>query len=111
MDHRERMVVPEDHDRAGTESSLMNTPSWHRVKEIIEAVLARPGAERRALILKMCGEDASLQAEVESLLAAIEQASNFIEGRAFNASSFGSFAGWIPDLGQRALEAGSFLGP
>ena len=89
----------------------MDTPSWHRVKEIIEAVLARPGAERRALILKMCGGDASLQAEVESLLAAIEQASNFIEGHAFNASSFGNFAGWIPDLGQRALEAGSFLGP
>src|SRR6185295_4158821 len=87
MDHRERMAVPQDYDRAGTESFLMETPSWHRVKEIIEAVLARAPAARAALILEMCGDDASLRAEVESLLAAIEEASRFIERPALQSLS------------------------
>ena len=35
----------------------MDTPSWHRVKEIIEAALARPAAERAAFVLRQCGDD------------------------------------------------------
>jgi len=79
MAHRERLAVPQDYRRVGAESALMDTPSWHRVKEIIEAALARPAAERAAFVLRACGDDTSLRTEVESLLAAMEQAGNFIE--------------------------------
>jgi eukaryotic-like serine/threonine-protein kinase len=91
----------------------MDAHSWHRVKEIIEALLARAPAERAASIQQMCGDDASLRAEVESLLAAIEQSGNFIEQPALQSQSFSaSFpAGWIPDLGTRALQSGDSLGP
>jgi eukaryotic-like serine/threonine-protein kinase len=91
----------------------MDTPSWHRVKEIIEAVLARAPAERAATIQQMCGDDASLRAEAESLLTAIEQAGNFIERPAFQSQSLSAAfpAGWIPDMGQRALEPGNAFGP
>ena len=91
----------------------MDTPSWHRVKEIIEAALARPAAERAAFVLRMCGDDTSLRTEVESLLAAIEQAGNFIEQPALQSMSLSAAfpAGWIPDLGRRALEPGNSVGP
>ena len=91
----------------------MDTPSWHRVKEIIEAALARPAAERAAFVLRMCGDDTSLRAEVESLLAAIDQAGNFIEQPALQSMSLSAAfpAGWIPDLGRRALEPGNSVGP
>ena len=92
---------------------MIDTPSWHRVKEIIEGVLQRAPAARAATIQQMCGDDAFLRAEVESLLEAIEQASNFIERPAVQSQSFSASlpAGWIPDLGRRALEPGNALGP
>ena len=91
----------------------MDTPSWHRVKEIIEAALARPAAERAAFVLRVCGDDTSLRTEVESLLAAIDQAGNFIEQPALQSLSLSAAfpAGWIPDLGRRALEPGNSVGP
>ena len=90
----------------------MDTSSWHRVKEIIEAALARPPAERSRFVLQVCGDDSSLQAEVESLLGAMEQAGNFIERPPLQSLSLSSVfpAGWIPDLGGRALEPGNSLG-
>ena len=90
----------------------MDTPSWHRVKEIIATVLSRPPAERASFILRICGDDVALRAEVESLHDAIEQASNFIERPAFGSlpPSVAMPAGWIPDLGRRALEPGRSLG-
>ena len=83
---------------------MIGTPSWHRVKEIVEGALARSPEERAAFILENCGSDPSLRTEVESLLAAIDQAGNFIEQPALP-------NGWIPDLGQRALEPGNSVGP
>ena len=90
----------------------MDTPSWHRVKEILATVLSRPPAERSPFILQMCGDDVALRTEVESLHAAIEQASHFIERPAFGSlpPSVVMPAGWIPDLGCRALEPGRSLG-
>ena len=87
--------------------------SWHRVKEILEAALARAPAERAAFVRRLCDDDASLQAEVESLLDAIEHAGDFIEHPALQSLSLSAAfpAGWIPDLGQRALEPGDSLGP
>ena len=91
----------------------MDAHSWHRVKEIIEAVLARPPAKRVASIQEMCGDDTSLRAEVQSLFAAMEEAGTFIEPPARPSLPLSAAfpAGWIPDLGKRALEPGSSLGP
>ena len=72
------MAVPQDHGRATAELFLMDAHSWHRVKEVIEALLARPPAERAETIQQMCGDDVSLRAEVESLFAAIQAAEDFI---------------------------------
>ena len=96
-----------------TESLLMDTASWNRVKEIIEAALARPSGGARSFVRRVCGDDTSLRAEVESLLAAIEQAGKFIERPALQSLSLSAVfpAGWIPDLGRRALEPGDSLGP
>jgi serine/threonine protein kinase len=59
----------------------------------------------------MCGDDVALRAEVDSLHAAIEQASQFIERPAFGSLPTSAMpAGWIPDLGCRALEPGRSLG-
>jgi serine/threonine-protein kinase len=92
---------------------VIEAPSWHRVKEIISAALSHPPAERRALVRMMCAEDEGLREEVESLLTAIDQTPNFIEQPAVPARSLSaSFpAGWIPDLGNRALEPGDAVGP
>ena len=90
---------------------MMDTPSWHRVKEIVQAALARTPAERIAFAQRMCGDDASLRAEVESLLAAIERAGSFIEQPAIPSPSVTFPAGWVPDVGRRALEPGAPLGP
>ena len=92
---------------------MIDTPSWHRIKEIVEAALALPHAERSAFVTLKCGSDLSLKAEVESLLAAIDHAGDFIDRPALGSlrasSSFP--AGWIPDLGRRALQPGDSVGP
>jgi serine/threonine-protein kinase len=43
---------------------------WQRVREVFAAAQARPPEERAALLARLCGEDAALRSEVESLLAA-----------------------------------------
>jgi serine/threonine-protein kinase len=82
---------------------MTDTPSWPRIKEIVEAALACEPSTRAAFILHRCGNDPSLRGEVESMLEAIDQAGNFIEQPAIP-------AGWIPDLGRRALQPGDALG-
>jgi Tol biopolymer transport system component len=91
----------------------MQAPSWQRVKEITEAALSRPPEQRAAFVVEACGGDPSLQSEIESLLAAIEQAGSFIERPALPSLSSSAVlsAGWIPDLGGRRLEPGDSLGP
>src|SRR5437763_7444612 len=57
----------------------MNAPSWDRVKEVFQEILERPPHERAAYVLALCGDDAVLRAEVESLLATHEAAGSFAE--------------------------------
>jgi len=52
----------------------MTGPSWSRVKEVLAEAINAPGDERAAALSSACGEDAALRREVESLLAAHEQA-------------------------------------
>jgi serine/threonine protein kinase/Tol biopolymer transport system component len=66
---------------------------WARVKTIFDAAVACPAGDRPGLLREMCGDDAGLQANVESLLAAdAENPSSFApsvdggtRGRVFDA--------------------------
>ena len=49
-----------------------------RVKEIFAKVLGLPESERTAMLDTECGEDASLRAEIESLLAHATEASTMV---------------------------------
>ena len=91
----------------------MGAPSWNRVKEVIEAALDRAPDERGAFVLRTCGDDGALRAEVESLLAAIEQAGTFIDRPALHslAPSAALATRGMLDAGRRALEPGDSLGP
>jgi serine/threonine protein kinase/tetratricopeptide (TPR) repeat protein len=52
---------------------------WSRVKELFHGALERAPAARAAFLDTSCGNDATLRAEVERLLAAHEDAGTFIE--------------------------------
>jgi serine/threonine protein kinase/Tol biopolymer transport system component len=51
---------------------------WEQVKELFEAVLAQPFAERDDYLAQACGDD-ELRREVESLIKSYEQAGSFLE--------------------------------
>jgi len=89
----------------------MERQSWHRVKQVLESTLTQPPEERASYVVRICGDDTYLRTEVESLLTAINEADNFITPASQSLSLSAAFpAGWIPDLGRRALEPGDSLG-
>jgi eukaryotic-like serine/threonine-protein kinase len=53
---------------------------WQRLREVFPAALAIVPDERPARLAEVCGADAGLRAEVESLLAAHEAAAGFLSG-------------------------------
>ena len=55
---------------------------WRNVKEIMHGALDRPPGERAAFLDEACGGDDALRREVDSLLAASEQPSGFLESSA-----------------------------
>jgi eukaryotic-like serine/threonine-protein kinase len=59
----------------------MAADHWERIFEVFDAALARPAADRAALLSDRCGEDAQLRQEVESLLEAHGDAEGFFSGR------------------------------
>lgn len=63
------------------------TANWEQVKHVFEAVLARPFAERDALLGELCAGDGVLRAEVESLIKSYEQAESFMEAPAVHATA------------------------
>ena len=58
---------------------------WSRIEAALEAALLTPEAERGALLDRICGDDAELRGEVESLLAAHAASEGFL---ATSAESF-----------------------
>jgi eukaryotic-like serine/threonine-protein kinase len=58
---------------------------WIRVKELFNAALEKDADQREAFLREACGQDESLRAEVESLLAAHFEASGLSEGPFFSA--------------------------
>lgn len=57
----------------------MTSPLWEEVERIFAAALERAPAERAEFIERSCAGDNALRAEVESLLAAHNDAENFLE--------------------------------
>jgi tRNA A-37 threonylcarbamoyl transferase component Bud32/tetratricopeptide (TPR) repeat protein/TolB-like protein len=57
----------------------MNPEGWARVSRVFDQVADRPSEERAALLDELCGGDAELRREVETLLAASSDASMFLE--------------------------------
>ena len=91
----------------------MASPSWIRIKEVVDAALDRPPDERSALVLRLCGDDGALRAEVLSVLAAIDQAGAFIEEPACHVLAASDSLGisGMSDLQPRVLHPGDSLGP
>ncbi len=50
-----------------------------RIRRIFDAAWNRPSSQRRAFVAKECKGDSTLRSEVESLLAAFDQAGSFLE--------------------------------
>ena len=63
----------------------MNPERWKQVREILDAAISLPQAERGVHIRKACSDDQELQSEVESLLHSHEQGGKvFLENPAVN---------------------------
>jgi len=81
----------------------MSSERWERTKEILEQALCLAPEERQAYLESACGADPDLRMEVESLIAAHEEAGSQFLGAA------------APEVLQlapsRALTAGTNLGP
>lgn len=56
----------------------MSSSDWTEVERVLATVIELPKAERPARVVQLCGHNAALQAEVESLLAAHESADSFM---------------------------------
>src|SRR5205823_14269901 len=56
----------------------MGSERWKRVEHVYHSVLARSPEHRAAVLEECCSDDPELRREVESLLAAREQAADFL---------------------------------
>ena len=63
---------------------MAEEPTWSRVQEVLQAALDEPAETRGQLVCDLCRDDAVLLAEVQSLLAAHENAGNFAERSALH---------------------------
>ena len=84
----------------------MDSQRWRQLNDLFAAALERPAAERSPFLAGACGEDLGLRGEVESLLAAHEEAGDFIETPALQ-----GLAGLEASEPADDLAAGSRLGP
>jgi serine/threonine protein kinase/lipoprotein NlpI len=62
----------------------MRPDNWQRTEELFHEALSRSPEERAGYLAQACANDATLYAEVESLLAAFENRQSMIERRAFS---------------------------
>jgi len=60
----------------------MKPERWQQIDSVLQAVVARPLAEREARLDEACAGDKSLRQAVESLLSFREKAESFLEGQA-----------------------------
>src|SRR4051794_26867857 len=71
-----------------------------RAREIFDAALETPAAERPAFLDRVCGSDAPLRARVEALLAAIAQAGEFLAAPTVNRTGPGGLQGTTMEVAQ-----------
>ncbi len=62
----------------------MTPESWEQVGQLYQAALELQPEERTSFLRQVCGEDESLCREVESLLAAEEEAGDFLAAGAID---------------------------
>jgi serine/threonine protein kinase len=67
-------------------SGKEDTPAWARVKEVLQAALDEPPDSRQEFLDRACAGDDSLRREVESLLAAHDDAGEFLSRPAAEAA-------------------------
>jgi tetratricopeptide (TPR) repeat protein/predicted Ser/Thr protein kinase len=84
--------------------TMVSKSRAERVAEIVERAVELPVEQRRALIGDLCGDDAELRAQVESLLKFQEKARDFIEAPAYQIVSETLIEG------DGALKCGQLLG-
>jgi eukaryotic-like serine/threonine-protein kinase len=60
---------------------------WQRIDRLLDEALAREPARRQAFLEQACADDSALRQEVETLLAAHDQASHFMEKPALELGS------------------------
>ena len=66
----------------------MRPERWQQVREVLDAALALPAAERAVYLDKACAHDPELRGEVESLLDSHDQAGgNFLNSPAADLKS------------------------
>src|SRR5690606_41629204 len=53
--------------------------SWLRLQSVVDAALDLPTGERKAFVVRECGEDEALRDEVLRLLRACERAEGFLD--------------------------------
>src|SRR2546421_10408499 len=82
----------------------MTPERWQQVKALFHAALEREPKFRADFLVKACGADQSLRAEVESLISSHEEEGSFIDAPAFAAA-----ASLLADE-PVALEAGEEVG-
>jgi serine/threonine protein kinase/Tol biopolymer transport system component len=70
---------PPPAESEGHAPALAAAPQWQQIDQLLEAALELTPAERAAFLDQACAADEVLRREVESLLAAHEQAGSFIE--------------------------------
>jgi eukaryotic-like serine/threonine-protein kinase len=66
------------------ELQALTTERWRQVKEIFQAAVELPAAERETYLSGACEGDPSLRAEIESLIAAHEEPGSFLGDPAFD---------------------------
>ena len=91
---------------------MSDAGDWNRVKDLFHAVLDRTPDDRAAFLHEACAHDPAVLAEVESLLAAHDQASDFAERPGLEALGELSrlSADGILDSVERVLHRGDRLG-
>jgi eukaryotic-like serine/threonine-protein kinase len=81
----------------------MTPERWRRIEEIYEAAQQRTPEKRAAFLAAACGDDEPLRREVERLIAANDQAGNFLASPAWEVAPSALVAGKIADDREMSL--------
>ncbi len=75
------------------EQQKLTSERWRRVKQIFQTAVELPAAERDIYLADACADDSSLQADIESLIAAHEQPGSFLDTPAIDLAVESAVAG------------------